>query len=85
MAARALIEEAIAHAIETGHVPTLVATYLNKAHFEMVRGDAGAVRRDAEIVVELSQENGLKLFAAWGALQSAWADARLDGRETGVM
>jgi tetratricopeptide (TPR) repeat protein len=82
--ARALIEEAVAHAIETGHVPTLVLTYFNKALFEMVRGDAGAARRDAEIVVKLSQENAMTLFTAWGALQSAWASARLDGRDTGA-
>jgi tetratricopeptide (TPR) repeat protein len=62
--ARALIEEAIAYAIETDHVPSLVPCYWNKAHFEMVRGDAGAARRDAEIVVELSQENALALHAA---------------------
>jgi tetratricopeptide (TPR) repeat protein len=82
--ARALIEEAVAHAIETGDVLTLVITYLHKAHFEMVRGDAGATRRDAEIVVKLSQENALTLFGALGALQSAWASARLDGCETGT-
>ena len=80
--ARALIEEAVAHAIEIGHVPTLVNTYLFKAHFEIVRGSAGAARRDAEIVVELSRENELALIAAFGALQSAWASARLDGHET---
>jgi hypothetical protein len=60
----------------------LVATYCYKARFEIVRGDAGAARRDAEIVVELSQENALMLYAPWGALQSPWASARLDGRET---
>jgi class 3 adenylate cyclase/predicted ATPase len=82
--ARALIEEAVAHAIEIGHVPTLVNTYFVKVHFEMVRGDAGAAQRDAEIVVKLSQENALTRFTAWGALQSAWASARLDGREIGA-
>jgi predicted ATPase len=82
--ARALIEEALAQAIETGHVPTLVSVYYFRAHFEIVRGDAGAARRDAKIVVELSQENALALHAAWGALQSAWASARLDGGETGA-
>jgi class 3 adenylate cyclase/tetratricopeptide (TPR) repeat protein len=82
--ARALIEEAVAHAIETGHVPTLVNTYFYKAHFEMVRGDAVAARREAEIVVELSQENAITLFKTWGAVQSAWASARLDGRKTGA-
>jgi predicted ATPase len=82
--ARALIEEAVALAIETGHVPTLVLTYTFKAHFEMVRGDARGARRDAEMVAKLSQENALTLFTARGALQSAWATARLDGRETGA-
>jgi class 3 adenylate cyclase/predicted ATPase len=82
--ARALIEAAVAHAIKTGHVPTLVHVHFYKAHFEIVRGDAGAARRDAEIVVKLSQENALTLYATRGALQSAWASARLDGRETGA-
>jgi predicted ATPase len=50
----------------------------------MVRGDAGAARREAEIVAKLSQENALTGYAAWGALQSAWASARLDRRETGA-
>src|SRR5262249_6836795 len=77
-------EETVAHAIETGHVPTLVHTYLFKALFETVRGDAGAARRDAEILVKLSQENAVPLTAAWGALHSAWASARLGGRETGA-
>jgi predicted ATPase len=82
--ARALIEEAVADAIETGHVPTLVLTYVLKVLFDIVRGNAGAVRRAAEIVVKLSQENALTFYAAWGALQSAWGSARLDGRETGA-
>jgi adenylate cyclase len=51
----------------------------------MVRGDAGAARRDAEIVVKLSQENAIALFAVRGSLQSAWATARLDGHETGAL
>jgi len=59
-------------------------TSFHKAHFEMVRGDAGTVRRDAEIVVKLSQENALTFYAALGALQSAWTSARLDSRETGA-
>jgi predicted ATPase/class 3 adenylate cyclase len=82
--ARALIEEAVAHAIETEHATSLVRTYMFKADFEMVRGDAGNVRRDAEIVVKLSQENGFMLYAAIGAFQSAWASARLEGLTSGA-
>jgi predicted ATPase len=81
---RPLIKEAIADAIKTGHVPTLVDTYRFKAHFEMVRGDAAAARRDAEIIVELSQENALPFYAIEGALVSAWASGRADGRGSGA-
>ena len=55
---------------------------MHKAHFEIVRGDAGATRRDAETVIELSQENELTLYATQGGLQSAWASARLEGHES---
>jgi SAM domain (Sterile alpha motif) len=77
--ARALIEGAVAHAVETGHVPTLVNVYFFKAHFEIVRGDAGAARPDAEIVVKLSQENALA--SSWSTAirlgkRSAWTAAR---------
>jgi hypothetical protein len=41
-----------------------------------------AARRDAQILVQPCQENALSLFATLGALQCAWASARLDGRET---
>ena len=34
----------------------------------------------AAIVVELSQENALTLFTAWGAVYSVWVSARLDCR-----
>jgi predicted ATPase len=82
--ARAFIDDAIAHAIETGHVPTLVHTYFTKAYFEMVRGEAGPARRDAEIVVKLSLENAMTNYTALGALQSAWASAHLNSSETGA-
>jgi tetratricopeptide (TPR) repeat protein len=80
--ARALIEGAVAHAIDTGHVPTLANTYLMKAHLDMIRGDAAAAQHASEIVVKLSRENALTLYAGLGAVQSAWANARLDGSET---
>jgi predicted ATPase len=78
------MEEAVAHAIETGHVPNLVRTHNSKALFEIMRGDAAAARRDSQIVIKLGQENSLTLYATDGALRSAWATARLDGREAGA-
>jgi predicted ATPase len=55
-----------------------------RPNFEILRGDAGAGWRDAEIVLKLSQENAITQFTALGTLQSAWASARLDGRQTGA-
>jgi predicted ATPase len=81
---RPLIEGAVARAIEIDHVTTLAHTYMSKAHFEIVRGDAAAARLDAEFVVKLSQENALMLFAGRGAVLSACASARLDGSEAAV-
>ena len=71
------LEEAVAHAIDIGHLPTLVNVYHQKAHFEIVCGDAEAARRDTEIVVELDQENALtalslaKLYQATGRSEAA--------------
>jgi len=59
---RELIEEAVARAVESGHVPTLANTYNYQAMFEILRGDAGVARRAAETLVELSQEHGLSLY-----------------------
>jgi class 3 adenylate cyclase/tetratricopeptide (TPR) repeat protein len=82
--ARALIEEAVDHATELNHIPTLVNVYFFKAHFEMVRGDAAGVRRTAEILLKLGQENELTFYSVLGALVSAWAGTRLHSREIGV-
>jgi predicted ATPase len=82
--ARELIDEAVALAIESGHVPTQVVTHQFKAIFEIFHGDAGAVRRDSETVIELSREHGIAQYLAAGLLSHSWARARLGDRETGV-
>ncbi|HKT17898.1 MAG TPA: AAA family ATPase [Stellaceae bacterium] len=82
---RALIEEAVAHAIETGHITTLAHTHLEVAFVKIFRGDAGAARRDAEVAIKLGQENAQTLWATRGVLVSAWASARLGNCDTGAM
>jgi hypothetical protein len=74
--------EAVAYAVETDHVPTLANPHALKTRLEIIRGDAEAARRDAEIAIKLSQQNALSRYAAVGAPQSAWANARLHDRET---
>jgi predicted ATPase len=82
--ARDLIEEAVARAIESAHVPTQITTYNVKAMFETLRGDAEGARSAAETVVELSREHGLALYLTWGMLSLCWARARFGDQETGA-
>ena len=49
--ARELIEQAVARAIESGHVPTLTYVYFMKAVFEILRGNAEAAAQAAETVI----------------------------------
>jgi predicted ATPase len=82
--ARELIQEAVARAVDSARPSTPANTHHFKALFEILRGDAEAARRDAEIVIELSRQHGLALFMAWGALPLCWARARLHDRQTGA-
>jgi len=81
---RELIEEAVAGAVESAHVPTQANMHNNQAIFEILRGDAEAVRRIADTLAELSQQHGIALFLAFGSVYSSWARARLGDRATGV-
>jgi class 3 adenylate cyclase/predicted ATPase len=82
--ARELIDEAVARAVESAHVPTQTNAYHYKALFEIFRGDAAATLGAAQTVVELSQEHGITLYQALGKLSSNWARARLGEGATGV-
>ncbi len=82
--ARKLIEEAIARAVESAHVPTQAQVYWWKALFDVFRDDAQAARRAADSVLEVSRGHGLGLYLAIGALPSGWARARLGDRVTGM-
>ncbi len=82
--ARDLINEALARALDSAHVPTLTNTYYFVAMFEMFHGDAEAVLRAAQATVELSREHALSLYLAVGNACVGWAQARLGDRETGA-
>jgi predicted ATPase len=82
--ARELVEEALARAVQSGHIPTQTTVYYQATLFEMLRGDAEATKRTAETLVKLSQEHSIALYLTGGALSCAWARARRGDRETGV-
>ena len=81
---RDLIEEALTRALDTAHVPTLANTYHFIAGIETFRGDAAAVRRAAETLVEHAREHSLSLYLLTGTAYRGWARARLGEHEIGV-
>jgi predicted ATPase len=81
--AAALRDEAIAHAAECAHDPTIVGVYLHQAWLEVLRDDAEAAQRAAEAAVALSRERGLMSYLIWAALPLAWARAKIGDRDAG--
>jgi predicted ATPase len=81
---RALMEKALARAVECAHVPTLVNIALIKALLEILRGDAEAARGTAERVVGLAQEHGLTFVLGGLMMCSGWARAQLGDFEVGA-
>src|SRR5277367_5372629 len=80
----ALMDEAVAHAAESAHVPTIVGVYLHQAWLEDVRHDAEAAQRAAEAAVALCREHGLSSYLVWGALQLACARAKIGDSNGGL-
>ena len=81
---RALIDEAVARAVESGHAPTLAQVYQFKALLGVFRGDANAALHAGETVVGLGREHGLAVALAWGTPCLCWARAQLGERDTGL-
>ena len=81
--ARKLIDEAVARAVESAHVPHLMYVYNLKTIMEFDLGQAQAALRTTEIHAEICRRNQI----VWSslALQSAWARARLGDRKIGIV
>ena len=82
--ARALIDEAVARAVASGHAPTSAQVYQFKALLDVFRGDANAALHAAETVVGLGREHGLAIALGWGTPCLCWARAQLGERDTGL-
>jgi class 3 adenylate cyclase/predicted ATPase len=74
--ARQLIDEAVAHADESAHPPTLAIVHNFKAVLELLRGDGAAAKRHGDRAVELSREHGLGFFLNAAGQASSAAGAR---------
>ena len=82
--AEELESAALARADRIGHVATLAYAASYRSIFEMMRLDARVAEPYAAQTLELGRLHGLSLSAAYAAVVSAWARARLGDRGQGV-
>ena len=81
---RELMDDALARAVESGHIPTLANIHRHKALFELHRGNTEGALRDGERVVELGRQHELPTFLAFGSMSRGYARACLGERDTGI-
>lgn len=72
-AAQDAARSAVGRARELGHVNSIAFAEWAFGRLEVFRGDAQAIRRQADTVVTLAREQGLSLWLAWGTILQGWA------------
>jgi tetratricopeptide (TPR) repeat protein len=75
--AAAQFEAALTEALASEHVPTIANNFLFKVLHEMLRGDAEATLRAANVVLEIAEKSGLRLYESAAHVFLSWAQARL--------
>jgi class 3 adenylate cyclase/tetratricopeptide (TPR) repeat protein len=75
--ARAHFEAASTEALATEHAPTIANAFVFKSALEMTRGDAEATLAAANVLLDVSERNSLRLFQSAARLYLSWARARL--------
>jgi class 3 adenylate cyclase/tetratricopeptide (TPR) repeat protein len=79
--ARKLIDESVARAVESNHVPELFNAYSSNTALEINLGHPEAALRAAEVLVDLHRNRQAENR---GEIPAAWARARLGDRKTDI-
>jgi predicted ATPase len=74
----------LALAKDLGHAETLVIAHHFAAHLHQLRGEAHSAREHAETVIDLAEESGLVLWAAFGHMNRGWARVEQGETEDGA-
>ena len=82
---RELMDDALARAVELGHIPTLANIQYFKALFELNRGHTEAARHDADQILQLGRQHELPTYLAFGRMLHGYARAYLGDRDTGIV
>jgi hypothetical protein len=68
-----LMEEAVARALETGHIPTIALAHDQAAGFEMMRRDRLRTAPHARALLSLAREHGMPVWIANGMFRHGWS------------
>ena len=82
---RELMNDALARAVGSGHIPTLANIQYFKALFELNRGHTEAARHDADQILQLGRQHELPTYLAWGRMLHGYARACLGDRDAGLV
>src|SRR4029077_16556061 len=79
-----LIEQAIRHATELGHSPSMAFPLQWKTLLAILRGDVTAALSAAESMEVLCREHGMPFWQARAEIYAAWPRAHLHGGAAGA-
>ena len=82
--ARQLIEKAIRLGCELGHLPSTMFAIRHKIAIEALRNDPDAIVADAEHLLKISEQHGVKLYVALSRVYLSWARGRLGDARHGA-
>ncbi len=68
-----LMEQAVARALETGHIPTIALAHDQAAGFEMMRRDRLRTAPHARALLSLAREHGMPVWIANGMFRNGWS------------
>jgi class 3 adenylate cyclase/tetratricopeptide (TPR) repeat protein len=81
----ALSEMANEAAEASGHPPTLATVRAWRAQINVLRRKPDAVRADADMLLALGREYGMRVYSAYGTVFSSWTAAVADRSTEGVI
>jgi predicted ATPase len=78
------LDQAVAHAVGTEHVPTLAYAYLHAAFFQMMRRDHVRSAPPLRAYLDLAREHGMPMWLAFGTFHEGWLLWHAGDRDAGT-
>jgi tetratricopeptide (TPR) repeat protein len=82
--AAAMMDRAVAGALEIGHIPTIVNVHAFKTRLDVRRDDPAAALHSVEVQVRLARAHAMSLYVVFGDVIASWARAREIGGAEGA-